>query len=233
MKIYFDTDDAPFQERKNANPAVDPSLLLAYTNRVLWTKHKYVCISSTDTTEKAALISTLNAYYRCGGDASHTFFDFNIHTHPTFSKYQNKYHTLTISLSSLDTSVCTASEWIHYLQTQLWQQLQGQLIAFPKTAKVTLPNAMEQIYHRTRKPFVILIEGWDAPIQSYIFDAQGQKCYFFFLQMLLRNQRALALAFLTGQFPISSYPHGAMLHGFDEFTPSNLQHFSDIFGFIK
>ena len=75
---------------------------------------------------------------------------------------------------------------------------------------------MKDIYSKTKRSFVILIDEWDCLFREYQQDQDDQKKYLDFLRDLLKEQPYVALAYMTGILPIKKYGQHSALNMFKE-----------------
>ena len=73
MGIYLNPGNQAFAEALNSEIYVDKSGLIEYTNKVLGTKQKYVCVSRPRRFGKSMAADMLNAYYDRSCDSSEMF----------------------------------------------------------------------------------------------------------------------------------------------------------------
>ena len=72
MGIYLNPDSSKFEEAVNSDIYIDKTGLLTYTNSVLHTMQKYICISRPRRFGKSIAANMLTAYYSRGCDAEHS-----------------------------------------------------------------------------------------------------------------------------------------------------------------
>ena len=78
MGILLNPDNIDFQEALNSEIYVDKTELMLYTNKVLRTEQKYICVSRPRRFGKSMAANMLTAYYSRGCDSREMF-----------SKYKN------------------------------------------------------------------------------------------------------------------------------------------------
>lgn len=66
MGILLNPDNIDFQEALNSEIYVDKTNLLSYTNKVLRTEQKYICVSRPRRFGKSMAANMLTAYYSRG-----------------------------------------------------------------------------------------------------------------------------------------------------------------------
>lgn len=98
MGLYLNPDAAKFQEVVNSEIYVDKTSLIKYTNNVLHTLQKYICISRPRRFGKSIAANMLTAYYSKGCDSRELFSPFEIAKDESFEKYLNKYNTISVNM---------------------------------------------------------------------------------------------------------------------------------------
>lgn len=78
MGIYLNPDSSKFEEAVNSDIYVDKTGLLAYTNSVLHTMQKYICVSRPRRFGKSTAANMLTAYYSRGCAAGQLFHDLRL-----------------------------------------------------------------------------------------------------------------------------------------------------------
>ena len=73
MGIYVNPGNVPFQEAVNSQIYVDKSELIHYTNSVMQTQRKYICVSRPRRFGKSMAADMLSAYYSKGCDSRELF----------------------------------------------------------------------------------------------------------------------------------------------------------------
>lgn len=69
MGIYLNPENVDFQEVLNSKIYIDKSELIQYTNSVLRTTQKYICVSRPRRFGKSMAANMLTAYYSRGCDS--------------------------------------------------------------------------------------------------------------------------------------------------------------------
>ena len=87
-----------FYEITHSDIYVDKTELLTYTNSVLQTLQKYICISRPRRFGKSITASMIAAYYSRGCDAKELFSPYKIARNLDFDTYRNKYNTLFLNM---------------------------------------------------------------------------------------------------------------------------------------
>ena len=122
-------------------------------------------------------------------------------------------------------------EMIKYLQKRIVTDLR---IAYPdKVDADQLVWAMMDVYAKTKRPFIILIDEWDCLFREYAHDTDAQKKYLDFLRAWLKDQSYVALAYMTGILPIKKYGSHSALNMFSEYSMTNPGNLAEYFGFTE
>ena len=98
MGNYLNQDGKKFYEITHSDIYVDKTELLTYTNSVLQTLQKYICISRPRRFGKSITASMIAAYYSRGCDAKELFSPYKIARNLDFDTYRNKYNTLFLNM---------------------------------------------------------------------------------------------------------------------------------------
>lgn len=101
MGIYLNPDSSKFEEAVNSDIYIDKTGLLTYTNSVLHTMQKYICISRPRRFGKSIAANMLTAYYSRGCDAEQLFSTFEIAQSSEFKKYLNQYNTVSVNMQEI------------------------------------------------------------------------------------------------------------------------------------
>ena len=84
MGIYVNPGNSAFKEAVDSRIYVDKSNLISYTNSVLNTKQKKMCVSRPRRFGKSMATDMLVAYYSKGSDSKGLFCGRNIEKDPSF-----------------------------------------------------------------------------------------------------------------------------------------------------
>ena len=92
---------------------------------------------------------------------------------------------------------------------------------------------MKDIYAKTKRSFVILIDEWDCLFREYQQDQNAQKKYLDFLRAWLKDKDYVALAYMTGILPIKKYGSHSALNMFTEYSMTDPGDMAEYFGFTE
>lgn len=218
MGIYLNPGNNKFQEIVNSDIYVDKTGLIQYTNSVIHTMQKYICVSRPRRFGKSIAANMLTAYYSSECDSSVLFQPFGISGDPHFADYLNKYNTIFLNMQEFLSQSHNMTEMLALLRKSiLWDLLEKypDLRYFDTT---NLTRTMQDIYTQVKCPFVIIIDEWDCIFREYKVSKDAQEQYLDFLRDFLKDKEYVHLAYMTGILPIKKYGTHSALNMFDEFS---------------
>lgn len=228
MGIFVDVGNENFQSTLCSKIYVDKTGLLEYTNSVLNSNNRYVCVSRPRRFGKSITADMLSAYYGVGCNSSQMFSGLKIETSSEFEKYLNQYHVIQVDMNSFLCKIdpltglsATPLRAVQFFQSDVITELRN---VFPQSVKaddIDLPTVLARINQDTGEKFVIIIDEWDAIFRENRADVAAQEAYIELLRGLFKNapsKKFVALAYLTGILPIKKYGTQSALNNFDEFT---------------
>lgn len=120
MGIYLNPDSSKFEEAVNSAIYIDKTGLLTYTNSVLHTMQKYICISRPRRFGKSIVANMITAYYSRGCDARQLFSKFEIAKSDEFEKHLNQYNTISVVLlvRTRKASITCSNAWLQNSESE-------------------------------------------------------------------------------------------------------------------
>lgn len=94
-------------------------------------------------------------------------------------------------------------------------------------------RTMQDVYNKTKRQFVVVIDEWDCIFREYKTDREAQEKYLDFLRDLLKDKGYLALVYMTGILPIKKYGTHSALNMFDEFSMIDPGPLAEYVGFTE
>ena len=94
MGIYLNPGNENFKSALRSEIYVDKSLLLKYTNSVVDTEQRCLCVSRPRRFGKSITADMLAAYYGKDCDSSGMFAELKISTDKSYKEHLNQYHVL-------------------------------------------------------------------------------------------------------------------------------------------
>ena len=231
MGSYLNVSNGSFERAVNSEIYVDKTGLIEYTNKVLNTMECNICVSRPRRFGKSMTANMLAAYYSRGCDSRKLFAPYKIAKSESFEKYLNRYDVVFLNIQEFLSQSSNIQETLSLLRRSvLWELLEEyqDVRYFDKT---NLTRTMQDIYNKTRNPFVVIIDEWDCIFREYKNDSGAQKTYLDFLKDLLKDKEYIHLAYMTGILPIKKYGTHSALNMFDEFSMINPGPLAEYVGF--
>ena len=218
MGIYLNPDSSKFEEAVNSDIYIDKTGLLTYTNSVLHTMQKYICISRPRRFGKSIAANMLTAYYSRGCDARQLFSKFEIAKSSEFEKYLNQYNTVSVNMQEILSRSNNIYELIDRFKRLIIRELKGEYPDVDYFDDTDLIECMQDVYAQKKQAFVVILDEWDCIFREYKEDKEAQEKYLDFLRDLLKDKAYVHLAYMTGILPIKKYGTHSALNMFDEFS---------------
>ena len=98
MGVYLNPGNVDFQEVLNSKIYVDKSELIQYTNSVLRTTQKYICVSRPRRFGKSMAANMLAAYYKRDEDTRALFDKLMISQAQSYKEHLNQYDVISINM---------------------------------------------------------------------------------------------------------------------------------------
>ena len=218
MGNYLNPDNSKFQEALNSDIYVDKTGLIRYTNSVLHTLQKNICVSRPRRFGKSVTANMLAAYYSRGCQSEKLFDGLKIKEDSSFSKYLNKYNVFFINMQEFLSRSKTVEKMVLRLNRILMRDLKQEYPDVDYFDEEDLAESMQDVYQQTGCPFVIIIDEWDCIFREYKSDKEAQEQYLDFLRDFLKDKSYIHLAYMTGILPVKKYGTHSALNMFDEFS---------------
>ena len=233
MGTYLNPNGDGFQESVDSLIYVDKTGLLTYTNSVLATRQKFICISRPRRFGKSMAAEMLAAYYCRTCESKKLFQGLKIAKTPSFEKYLNKYDVIFVNMQQILSSAGSAELMVAYLQKKILYELREVYPESVSEQETDLPSALASIYNKARQGFVIIIDEWDCIFRENQQDHVSQTAYLDFLRNWLKDRTYVKLAYMTGILPIKKYGTHSALNMFSEFSMIDAGVVAEYVGFTE
>ncbi len=233
MGIYLNPGDELFRQAVRSEIYVDKTGLLEYTNRVLKTSRKYLCVSRPRRFGKSMAASMVAAYYDRTVDAKRTFRGLAIAGHGNFGGHCNRYDVIQINMQDFLSSTKNMDEMLGLLQKSLLWDLLEEYPDYRYFDTDNLPRTMSDVHRNTNRSFIVVIDEWDCIFREYKEREDAQRRYLDFLRMWLKDKPYLALVYMTGILPIKKYGTHSALNMFWEFSMEDPLELAPYVGFTS
>ena len=231
MGSYLNPGSAAFQGSLRSQIYVDKSGLIEKTNVLLGTEQKYICVSRPRRFGKSMAANMLAAYYGADTDTKIFFDGLQISKAASYEENINKYDVLKINMQEFLSATNSMDEMLQSLQKRLLTDLRDKYPDY--VTEENLIFAMQDVFGRTHRPFIILIDEWDCLFREYEQDKEAQKKYLDFLRFWLKDKEYIALAYMTGILPIKKYGSHSALNMFMEYSMTDPGDLAEFFGFTE
>ena len=232
MGIYFNPTNESFTQAKNSMIYVDKTELLEQLNLRLSTENKCIAVSHARRFGKSHAAGMIDAYYSLGCDSSNLFDNTKIAANADYKKYMNKYNVIHLDISSFwDFHKKDLIESIKERVYDDFKEIYAESLNYNKDIHVLL----NEIYHKTTTPFVIIIDEWDCVIRNSD-DKELVHGYLQFLHSLFKSEESkafLALGYITGILPIKKIKDESALNNFREYTMLDSYPITPYYGFTE
>lgn len=218
MGTYLNPDNSKFYESVNSAIYVDKTGLIKYTNEVLHTAQKYICVSRPRRFGKSTTANMLAAYYSRGCDSGELFSKYEIAENRGFRTHLNQYDTIFLNIQEFLSRSGNVKELIGRIRKIVLRDLKKAYLDVEYFDDTDLIESLQDVYEETKRPFVIIIDEWDCIFREYKNDREAQEIYLDFLRDFLKDKGFIHLAYMTGILPVKKYGTHSALNMFDEFS---------------
>ena len=233
MGIYWNPGNQGFWQSINSKIYVDKTGLIEYTNRVLNTKQRFVCVSRPRRFGKSMAAEMLVAYYDRECASKELFQGYKIEKTPSFEKHLNQYNVISLNMLDFYKKGRPVEEMLDKIEKALlWEVLE----AYPNIRyfdTTDLVRTLLDVYTNIKLPIVFVIDEWDCIFREGKDDVRGQELYLEFLRNLLKDKSYVALAYMTGILPIKKYGTHSALNMFEEYSMTRAEEMAEYMGFTE
>lgn len=233
MGGYLNPGNEKFGEALNSQIYVDKTGLIEYTNRVMYSNQKYVCVSRPRRFGKSMAANMLAAYYSRGCDSRELFQGLKISKADACEKKLNQYNTIFLNMQEFLSQTSSMDEMLRLVKKSVLWDLFFEYPDINYFDKENFSRAMQDVYQQTKCPFVIIIDEWDCIFREYRENHEAQEQYLDFLRDFLKDKAYIHLAYMTGILPIKKYGTHSALNMFDEFSMTNPGPLAEFVGFTE
>lgn len=218
MGSCLNSGNERFYEAINSEIYVDKTGLIRYTNSVINTLQGNICVSRPRRFGKSVAASMLVAYYDRECDSKELFSGFEIAEHETFTTHLNRYDTIFLNMQEFLSQSKSMREMIALIRKSVLWDLLEKYPEYRYFDETNLTRTMQDVYDKTKCPFVVIIDEWDCIFREYKTEKEAQEEYLDFLRDLLKDKKYICMAYMTGILPIKKYGTHSALNMFDEFS---------------
>ncbi|MCL2321707.1 MAG: ATP-binding protein [Oscillospiraceae bacterium] len=233
MGLYLNPSDRDFETSLLSEIYVDKSGIIAYTNKVLNTQQKYVCISRPRRFGKTMTADMLTDYYIRGYDSSDMFANLKIANDPSYKKHLNKYNVIFLNMQDFLSDYHEIELILKKITDKINIDVLEEYPNFDFSNIDNLPGTLQALFRLSKIPFIFIIDEWDCIFRVHRINTQAQEIYLDFLRNLLKDRKYVALAYMTGILPIKKYGTHSTLNMFREFSMTRPREMAEFVGFTQ
>lgn len=233
MGIYLNPGDELFWQAVHSEIYVDKTGLLNYTNKVLRTSKKYLCVSRPRRFGKSMAANMVAAYYDRTVDAGSTFAGLAITQSADFETYRNKYDVIQLNMQNFLSRTHDMQAFLQLLKKSILWDVLEEYPDYRYFDAEDLIRTLSDVHRQTKRPFVIIIDEWDCVFREYSNNKEWQKLYLDFLRDWLKDNSSIALVYMTGILPIKKYGTHSALNMFWEFSMEDPSELAPYVGFTS
>lgn len=233
MGKYVNPSNKGFQIARNSKIYVDKTGLIKYTNRILDSEQRFICVSRPRRFGKSMAAQMLLAYYCRAYDSSKLFHGLKIEKDDSFQYHLNQYDVLFLDMQKFLNRAKSPGNLVSYLQDVVLSEIKELYPDYVDLEESELVIALENIAEKTGKEFIFIIDEWDCVFRETQDDSNAQKRYLDFLKDLFKGQTYVKLAYMTGILPIKKYGTHSALNIFYEYSMISPKEMSEYTGFTE
>ena len=233
MGIYLNPGNIDFQQSLNSKIYVDKSMLIDYTNSLIYTEQKFICVSRPRRFGKSMAANMLSAYYDCKHDSGQLFKELKVAGSDSYEEHINKYNVIRINMQNFLNESHDINEMTRFIEEDLTDEIKETYpdVKYPK--RQTLIKILATVFSSTNIPFVIIIDEWDCVLRDSRISSDEQKIYLDFLCDIFKDQRYVALGYMTGILPIKKYGKHSAINVFYEYSMTDADPIAEFTGFTE
>ena len=161
MGIYLNPGNELFRQVINSAIYVDKTGLIDFTNSVMNTTQKEICVSRPRRFGKSITENMLAAYYSRGCDSRELFSGLNISKTADFEKHLNKHNVIHIDIQKFLSRTEGIKHTLSFLQERIIRELAKAYPDVTDRDEKSLVTALEDIYSEKEEKFIFIIDEWD------------------------------------------------------------------------
>jgi hypothetical protein len=195
---------------------IDKTGLLSFLNAKISKEKRYICVSRPRRFGKSMAANMIACYYESGVDSKDLFSSMAISQDPSFEKHLNSYNVIFINMKRF--LIESVPEMIKKVSDKLDGELREAFshLSIPQRINM-LDELLDYIYVKTSVPFIFVIDEWDCVMRERE-DRKSHSQYLDFLNVLLKDQAYVGLAYMTGILPVKKYNSESALNMFKEYS---------------
>ena len=187
MGIYLNPGNEKFGEAIRSEIYVDKTGVIKYTNSVMHTTQKCLCISRPRRFGKSMTANMLTAYYSKGCNSNGQFEKYEIAKDDSYREHLNKYNVIFLNIQEFLSKTSDMDKLIDRLKRIVIRDMKSEYPDIDYFDDTDLAECMQDIYANTKIPFVLIIDEWDCIFREYKHDKESQEKYLDFMRNLIKD----------------------------------------------
>ena len=233
MGVYLNPRNSLFMKSVQSDIYVDKTEMIKYTNQLIDTMQRYICISRPRRFGKSMAANMLAAYYGKECDSAEIFNQYKIADSEEYRKHLNQYNVIALNIQNFLSVVNSVEELIGYIQVEVLDELKETYTDKVLEKERFLSMALDKLYSKTGEGFVFIIDEWDCILREKKYTTEDHRKYLDFIRNLLKDKAYVSLAYMTGILPIKKYGTHSALNMFDEYSMTDAGIYAEYIGFTK
>ena len=222
MGIYVNPSNFGFQQSINSAIYVDKSMLIDFTNSVVNTRQKYVCVTRPRRFGKSMAAEMLAAYYSCGCESKKLFSNLKIATTSSFESELNKNCVIALDIQKMRAvAIAINKDYLEHIQKCVIDELKNIFPDCINKNDTFLPQVLLNIYAKTGTQFIVITDEWDCFFREEKNNTKLIDDYLNFLRAMYKSTESdlfIKLSYMTGILPIKQYDVQSAMNNFEEYT---------------
>lgn len=239
MGTYVNPGNQAFKRISGPN-YVDKTELISLMNNRVGGDECLVCVSRPRRFGKSYAAKMLTAYYDRSCDSHPLFDDKIIARSDAYEGFINAYNVICLDISGFVSEIKKSDGSLKSVPIRIEQALWKDLLdeGFEPDNGDSLNDFLLRIVNQPGgKPFIFIIDEWDALIREAKEDEKAQEAYLNLLRGWFKNTnftpKAVAAAYMTGILPIKKDGSQSAISEFDEFSMLEPSDFAEFVGFTE
>ena len=233
MGDYLNPSNRLFQMSIRSKIYIDKTELIAFTNELMDTSGRFMCISRPRRFGKTMAMNMLAAYYSRGCDSAELVAQCKIAKKTLYEEHLNQHNVIRINMQEFLGKDHTVDGLLKTLCQYTSREIFREYPDVDYADKDDFFQVMKDVYNHTGVSFIILIDEWDCLFREYRQDKDSQNKYLDFLRNWLKDQEYIGLVYMTGILPIKKYGTHSALNMFTEYSMTDPGESAPFFGFTK
>ena len=239
MGIYVNPGNQAFSRIAGKN-YVDKTNLIAVMNERVGGDESLVCISRPRRFGKSYAAKMLTAYYDCSCDSHRLFDNKKIAESESYERHLNQYNVICLDISGFISIAKREKIPFADIPSRMAFAIKEEVLSLDPDApkdkglEECLIHCVEQ---PNGKPFIFIIDEWDAIIREAGNDLDAQRTYLNLLRGWFKNTnftpKVVAAAYMTGILPIKKDGSQSAISEFDESSMLDTLEFAEFIGFTE